>query len=120
MKKETHAAYMYLAKCIGCNKVVPIYFTVSDFGEAPILRKCKNCDTLYWYTVEDETYIQPLEKQLEGKLCVTCNTLLNETLVPTHTYIKCDDSIFSLDDDFAVLTNLDESEMENIEVYLLY
>ena len=120
MKKETKRVYVYDAKCFECNKAIPIYFTVPDFGDPPIIKKCKFCNTLYWYTPEDEYYKRPLEKQLDGKACVNCNMGLGVALVPTHTHIKCCHSEFSIDDDFAYAIDLDSSVMENVEVYLIY
>ena len=120
MKKETRRAYVYNTKCFECNKSIPIYVTLPDFGDPPIIKKCRFCDELYWYTPDDEYYRNPLEKQLEGKTCVKCNADLSKALVPIHTHIKCCDTEFSLDDDFADCMNSDGSIMENIEVYLIY
>lgn len=121
MEKANKRAYVYHSKCTDSNKLIPkIYYTLPDFGDAPILKKCKFCDTLYWYTLEDEFYIQPLEKQIEGMSCEICNANLSEALVPTHTYIKCCNTVISLDDNFADSVGLDNGIMEDIEVFLLY
>jgi len=121
MKKNTQNAYKYDAICPDCGKETRIYFTLADFYDAPIITKCKCCDTLYWHTPEDEYYIRPLEKQIEGKKCIKCEASLSEVLVPNHRDIKCKccKTIFSLADNFADSMKYD-SPMEEIEVYLIY
>ena len=47
MKKETKMAYVYKAKCFNCNSSKKIYYNVSDFGDAPIIKKCKHCGELF-------------------------------------------------------------------------
>ena len=120
LRKAIHRAYVYSAKCIECNKSTPVYVTLPDFGDPPIIKKCKFCDTLYWYSPEDIYYKKPLEKQIEGKNCAICAANLCEALVPTHTHIKCCNTEYSLDDDFINLVDLDYSVMEDVEVYLVY
>jgi len=120
MKKEVKRAYVYEAKCFECNKIQKIYFTMPDFGDAPIIQKCRFCSTLYWHTPEDEYYIKPLDKQLEGKACIKCDANLNKTLVPTHSHIKCCNVEFSLDDDYSYGISVDSASMEEVEVYLIY
>ena len=122
LNKTIINAYKYNTICFICGKEVPVYFTLldNDYGDEPILRKCKICDTLYLYRFEDAAYIQPIEKQVDGKTCLKCNKDLKETLVPTHTYLKCCGTIFSLDDDFDLSQNLDSSIIEKIEAYLIY
>ena len=120
MKKSTVNAYKYNTICFECGKTISIYFTLSDFGDPPIIKKCKICDTLYWYTSEDEAYIKPLSKQIEGRTCVGCNANLNEALVATYTHLKCCSTVFSLDDNFIDSVSLDNGIIESIEVYLLY
>ena len=120
MKEEIVRVYVYYTKCSFCNKKIPIYYTLPDFGDPPVIKKCKFCETLYWYTPEDEYYRKPLIKQLEMKTCIKCNAELIKSLVPTHTNINCCNSIFSLDDNFAYSINLENGNMEKISVYLIY
>ena len=118
MKKQTIKAYVYHTKCFECNKEIPVYH-VSDPWTLTIIKKCKFRDMLYAYTPYDERE-RPLEKQLEGKTCVKCNAELAKALVATHTHIKCCNSEFSLDDDFADLFGRDSDVMENVEAYSIY
>lgn len=113
-------AYVYYATCFGCNTKKKVYYTVADFGDAPIIKKCKHCGELYWYTPEDEAYIQLIDKQLSGKKCKRCNAELLNALVPTHKSIQCCGMEFSLDDDFASYNIPPEFEMEQVDVYLIY
>lgn len=120
MKKDIKMVYVYNAKCFICNSSIKVYYTVADFGDAPIIKKCNHCGELYWYTPDDEVYIQPIEKQLNGKKCEKCNAQLLNALVSTHKNIQCCGTEISLDDDFAGYTIQPEVEMEPIDVYLIY
>ena len=120
MKKETKMAYVYNATCFDCNSIKKVYYTVADFGDAPIIKKCNHCDELYWYTPDDEVYILPIDKQLNGKKCEKCNAQLLNALVSTHKNIQCCGTEFSLDDDFAGCKIQPVAEMEQIDVYLIY
>jgi hypothetical protein len=112
--------YLFEAKCLKCNETKPIYYTLSDFGDAPLIKKCKSCDAHYWYTLDDAHYIRPLDKQLEGKKCIECGVDLSEVLVDTHTHIKCCNSSFSLDADYANSARNNIFNMDKIAVYLIY
>lgn len=120
MRKVTKMVYVYNATCLDCNSSKKVYYTVADFGEAPIIKKCSHCGELYWYTPEDDAYIQPIDKQLIGKKCEKCNAELLKALVPTHVNIQCCGMEFSLDDDFAGYNIPPVSEMEQVDVYLIY
>ena len=120
MNKEVKRAYVYEVKCVKCEKNQPVYFTVPDFGDAPIIQKCRFCDTLYWHTPEDEYHIKPLDKQLEGKVCIKCNADLSKALVPAHSHIKCCNMEFSLDDNFSYNIDWDCASMAEVEVSLIY
>lgn len=120
MNKEIKCVYVYETKCLDCGKCITIYYTLPDFGDAPFLRKCIFCDTLYWYSADDEYYIRPLAGQIEGKVCEKCKSALSESLVPTHTHLVCCNNTFSLDDDFVDSVDLDGQTMKSIEVYLIY
>lgn len=120
MKKETRMVYVYNATCVECNNNIKVYYTVADFGDAPIIKKCAQCGELYWYTPDDELYIQPLDKQLREIKCEKCKAELINTLVPTHKNIMCCNNEFSLDDDFAGNNIPPISEMVPVEVYLIY
>jgi hypothetical protein len=120
MRKVAMTAYVYNATCIECNSSKKVYFTVADFGDAPIINKCSQCGELYWYTPEDESYIQSIDKQLIGKKCVKCNASLLNTLIPTHKNIQCCGVEFSLDDDFSGFKIPPIAELERVDVYLIY
>ena len=120
MKQETKRVYLYQTKCFECGKIIPVYCTLADFGDPPIIKKCRYCNTLYWYTPEDDFYIKPIEEQLDGKHCVRCNADLQKSLVPTHEYIKCCGTEFSLDGDFIYSINLDNDHTIDVEVNLIY
>jgi hypothetical protein len=120
MKKVTKMVYVYNAICFQCNLNVKVYYTVSDFGDAPIIRKCSHCGELYWYTPDDEAYIRLIFKQLIGKHCEKCNTELLDNLIPTHKNIQCCSTEFSLEDDFAGYNIPPATEMVPIDVYLIY
>jgi len=120
MKKESKMVYVYNAKCFNCNSSKKVYYTVADFGDAPIIKKCNHCGELYWYTLDDEEYIQSIDKQLDGKKCEKCNVELLNALVPTHKNIRCCGTEFSLDDDFTGYNIQPSAEMEQVDVYLIY
>lgn len=120
MKRETVRVYCYKTKCIDCSKDLKVYYTVSDFGDAPILMRCKNCNEHYWYTLDDEYHVKPINQQLEGLKCEKCGLNLKEYLVHTHEDIKCCGNEFSLDDDFADNKIPPENEMVYLEVYMIY
>lgn len=120
MRKVAMIANVYNATCLECNSSIKVYFTVADFGDAPIIKKCSQCGELYWYTPEDEAYIQPIDKQLVGIKCVKCNASLLNTLIPTHKKIKCCGIEFSLDDDFSGFKIPPVTELEQVDVYLIY
>lgn len=120
MKKKSKMVYVYNAKCVDCNTNRKVYYTVADFGDAPIIKKCAQCGELYWYTPDDEAYIQPIDKQLSGKECVKCKAELINALVPTHKNIKCCGTEFSLDDNFTDYNIPPVTEMEQVDVYLIY
>lgn len=119
MKKVIAKVNKYDAECSICKKKIPIYLMLPDFGDPPIIKKCKCCETLYWYTPDEDYYLKPYEKQIEGKRCEICNANLSENLVLTHKHIKCCGMIFSLDDNFIESMRID-SPLEKIEVYLIY
>ena len=120
MKKEIKRVYVYETKCFECTNTIPIYCTLADFGDPPIIKKCKYCSTLYWYSPEDDFYIKPIEQQLEGKSCVQCNADLRESLVSTHKNIKCCGTEFSLEDDFIYSIDLDSNPTIDVKVNLIY
>ena len=120
MKKETKRVYVYETKCFVCSKTIHVYCTLADFGDPPIIRKCRYCNTLYWYTPEDEFYIMPIEQQLDGKICVRFSADLQESLVSTHKYIKCCGTEFSLDDDFVDSIYLNSNPTMDVEINLIY
>lgn len=120
MKRETKMVYVFNAVCIDCNNNKKVYYTVADFGDAPIIKKCAQCGELYWYTPDDEAYIQPIDKQLSGKKCEKCKTELINALVPTHKNIQCCGTEFSLDDDFAGYNIPAVTELVSVDVYLIY
>lgn len=120
MKKETKMAYVYDATCFNCNTNKKVYYIIADFGDAPIIKKCGYCGELYWYTHDDEVYIQAIDKQLSGKKCEKCKATLINTLVPTHKNIQCCGTEFSLDDNFAGYNIPSDSVMVPIDVYLIY
>jgi len=118
LKKVILSTQKYNTVCFICSKEIPIYFTnPNDLG---IIKKCKVCDTLYLYYLYQDKHIQPVEKQLEGKLCINCHQDLNKTLVSTFTNIKCCSTSFTLDDDFDISYNLDADNKEDVEVFLIY
>jgi hypothetical protein len=39
MKKEMVKVFKYKTVCDECNKEIYVYYTVSDFGDAPILMR---------------------------------------------------------------------------------
>ena len=112
--------YVFNTACIECSTNKEVYYTVPDFGEPPIIKKCKHCGELYWYSPEDEAYIQPVDKQLSGKKCEKCKTELINALVPTHKNIQCCGTEFSLDDDFAGYNISPVTDMIAVDVYLIY
>jgi len=120
MKVTTIKAYVYNTKCFDCNKTIPIYVTLADYGDPPVILKCKKCGELYMYTLDDVFYRSSLEKQLDGKTCMKCNAILLESLVPTHTHIRCCNNEFSLDDNFSDSINLDSGTIEDVMVSLIY
>lgn len=120
MKKESKRVYVYETKCFECDKPIPVYCTLADFGDPPIIKKCKYCNTLYWYSPEDDFYIKPIEQQLEGKRCIRCDADLQESLVSTHKQIKCCGTEFSLDDDFADSIDPDSAPTRDVKVNLIY
>lgn len=120
MKKETKMVYVYTVQCSNCHLNKIIYYTVADFGDEPLIMHCKDCGELYWYTREDEAYIQPIDIKLSGLKCERCNAVLKDSLVPTHKNIVCCGSDISLDDDFAGNTIPPDTEMVPVEVYLIY
>lgn len=120
MKKAIKNVYKFSVQCDVCNKSKTVLYTVSDFGDAPHLMRCKYCEELYWYTPEDEAYIKPIEKQLIDLKCVKCGSKLKDSLVPTHKDINCFGTVFSLDDDFTGNAIPPNSDMISVDVYLLY
>lgn len=120
MRKERVKVYRYVTKCFECNKEVIVYFTLSDFGDGPIILHCNNCGEYYWYTKEDEYYNKSLKEQLTGKKCEKCGVELSTSLVPTHKEIRCGNDIFSLDDDFTTNIIPSDDEMVLLDVYLIY
>ncbi len=120
MKKQVVYAYCFEVNCSECNRKKKIYYTLPDFGDPPIILKCKECGELYWYTPEDDAYIRPIRDQLIGKKCVLCGSFLLESLCPTHKYIDCCNQEISLDDDFYRSNPHKESIMEEVEVNLIY
>lgn len=120
MKKEIKLVYVYNAKCFICNSNKKVYYTVADFGDAPVIKKCSHCGELYWYALDDEVYIKSIDKQLDGKKCKKCNAELLNSLVPTHKNIQCCGTEFSLDDDFIGYNIPSSAEMEPVDVYLIY
>lgn len=120
MKKERVKAYRYITKCLECNKEVIVYYTLSDFGDAPIILHCTNCGEYYWYTKDDEYYNKPLKEQLNRQKCEKCGVDLSNSLVPAHKDIRCCDYVFSLDEDFATNINPLDDEMVFLDVYMIY
>lgn len=106
--------------CDECNKEIYVYYTVSDFGDAPILMRCVNCGEYYWYTLDDVAYIKPIDKQLENLMCEKCGINLSDSLTLTHKNIRCCNNTFSLDDNFATNVILPDSEMVLLNVYMIY
>jgi len=102
--------------CFACNKTISVYVSLSDFGDAPVIKKCKYCDTLYAYTIYYERS-KSLEEQLKGINCVNCSAELSIALVLAHTHIKCCNTVFSLDDDFSDSFGRDSDLVEDLEVY---
>ena len=119
MKKQVVNAYCFEVKCPECKRTKKIYYTLPDFGDPPIILKCRECGELYWYTPEDDAYIRPIHDQLAGKNCVSCRAVLQESLCPTHKNIKCCSQAVSLDDDFY-LSDPQKSVMEEVKVNLIY
>ncbi|MDD4095887.1 MAG: hypothetical protein PHP22_06570 [Oscillospiraceae bacterium] len=119
MKKQVVNAYCFEVECPECNGKKKIYYTLPDFGDPPIILKCRECGELYWYTPEDDAYIRPIHDQLAGKKCVSCGAVLQESLCPTHKNIKCCSQVVSLDDDFY-LSDPQKSMMEEVNVNLIY
>lgn len=120
MEKNKVMVYCFKTKCIDCNKEIVIYYTVPDFGDAPVIKRCKNCGEYYWYTPENEAYNKAIEKQLDGLHCEKCNAELKNSLVLTHMNITCCGSEFSLDEDFAGNLIPDGNKMVPLEVYFIY
>jgi len=120
MNQEIKRVYVYETKCFACERTIPVYCTLADFGDPPIITKCKNCNTLYWYSPEEDFYIRPIKQQLEGKSCVRCNANLRDSLVSTHKHIKCCGTEFSLDDDYANSIDLVSNPTRDVKVNLIY
>ncbi len=120
MKRVIRYAYEYNINCIECGKKLTIFYTVPDYGEAPVIMKCKNCGEFYWYTKDDEFYINPLEKQLLSMRCEKCNLELIDTLVPTHNSIYCCGEKFDLDDNYVGGVIPNNSARKEVPVYLIY
>lgn len=120
MQKTTVMVYCYKIKCESCNQDINVYYTVPDFGDSPVIRKCKHCGQFYWYTAEDECYIKPLAEQMDNDKCEVCGAILKNSLIPTHKFINCCGYEFSLDDDFAGNIIPPNNEMVPLEVYLIY
>ena len=120
MEKAIKRAYVFYTKCVDCNKRISVYHTLPDFGDPSYIKKCRFCDTLYWYTPEDEFYVKCYNEQIMSKACAVCNAKLSDALVNTHTSLRCCNAAFSLDDNFADSVDLDNEVTEDIEVYLLY
>lgn len=120
MKREERWVHVYKSHSLHCQKEFKVYYTVPDFGDAPVLLQCRYCNEYYWYTCEDVDYIQPFYKQIENKYCDKCGAALSSCLVAPHKNVDCDGYKLSLDDNFAGNSILEDSAMVSIEVYLLY
>ena len=120
MKKEIVKVYQYAAQCIECKEDCIMYYTVADFGDAPVLLRCRHCIEYYWYTPDDAAYIRPIDVQLEGLACGGCGTGLKDCLVQTHKEIKCCGYQFSLDDNYADNILLNDDEMTTLQVNMIY
>ncbi len=120
MNKETVKVYKYAARCIECKEGFDVYYTFADFGDAPVLLRCRHCNEYYWYTPDDDAYIRPIDAQLKGITCAGCGAGLKDCLVPTHKDIECCGYRFSLDDNFADNISLRDDEMTTLQVNMIY
>ncbi len=120
MKKQKMNVYVFKHKCCDCGKVKDIYYTLSDFGDAPTLKKCKNCGTYYRYDSEEDAYMKPIEEKLEGLSCSVCGANLKETLCFPYEDVKCRYGTYKLDNNFAHNLYSSDEDMVQIEVFLIY
>lgn len=120
MKNQIVRAYVYQFECPKCGEHKPIYFATPDFGDAPIILKCRDCDTLYWYTKDDEYYFLPVEQKIKNLRCCTCSANLENSLVKTYTHIKCCDEEYELDEGFLYSISRDDNPLVDVNVNLLY
>jgi len=120
MRKEKVKVYCFKTKCVDCDKEITVYYTLPDFGDAPIMKRCRHCGEYYWYTREDEIYQRTIDEQLDDLKCQECGADLNVSLVPTHKDILCCGYKFSLNDDFASHSIPPNDEMVSLDVYMIY
>jgi len=121
MKKTEIRVKVFQTKCEFCNEVKKVYYTVPEFGDSPIICKCKNCNVLYWYNPDDTHYQKPLNQQIQNLKCVKCNENLTVTLVENHKDICCCDITFSLDDDYVRhIKEVEKQSVELLNAYHLY
>ncbi len=120
MRKEERRVYVYKSHALDCQNEYKVYYTVADFGDAPVLLQCRFCNEYYWYAFEEDAYLRPFHKQIENKYCEKCRVSLNSCLIPPHKNVDGGGYKFSLDDDFAGNSIPNDNEMVSLEVYLLY
>lgn len=105
MEQATIPAYVLSTQCPKCGSNYKIYYDLADFYEVRIIKKCRKCKTLYYYSPEDEHYQKmTFTKQINGKTCCKCNENLKDILIDVHKEMLCEDCgwVFSLlDEDLA-------------------